>query len=165
MSSFIRPEQKFINLRRNEVGNKIAKPSEKLMQQTMGNLGIYIEENRQLRAGLFLRDVAYRIHASFVMTSKSGSNDNPAKFYEMFCRRLQKGQCFTQPYMGTREFYCSFQEANITTRAIKESKDFGWMLYDIDFSNPKNPAPLFYQAKMENGVINIPDRSSSEVRG
>jgi CRISPR-associated protein Cas5d len=156
---------KFINLRRNEIGNKIAKPSTKIMQQNTGNLGLYIEDNRQLRAGLFLRDVAYRIHASFVMTNKAGANDNLAKFFEMFQRRLQKGQCFTQPYMGTREFSCSFQPADDNKHPITESKDFGWMLYDIDFSDAKQPMPLFYQAKMEHGVINIPTRSSTEVRG
>jgi len=39
------------------------------------------------------------------------------------------------------------------------------MLYDMDFTNPAGIKPLFFRAKMENGVIQIPDRNSDEVRG
>jgi CRISPR-associated protein Cas5d len=38
------------------------------------------------------------------------------------------------------------------------------MLYDLDFSDPSNIKPMFFRAKLEYGVINVPDRDSQEVR-
>ena len=125
---------------------------------------MYIEEDRQQRAGLILRDVAYRLHASFKLTDKAGPDDNRAKFEDMFTRRAAKGQSFHQPYLGCREFPCAFtleDTANDNQSPIPESRDLGWMLYDMDFSrNP--PAPLFFRAEMKNGIIDI---NHAEVRG
>ena len=48
---------------------------------------------------------------------------------------------------------------------INETRDLGYMLYDIDFSeDPNDPTPQFFRAKMQNGVINT-DRKEVEVRG
>lgn len=87
------------NIRRNEVGTK--------MSERSGSL--YIEDNRQQRASMLLKDVAYRIHADFDMTSEAGESDNYVKFAEMFKRRAKKGQYFHQPYLGCREFPCDFR--------------------------------------------------------
>ena len=87
------------NIRRNEVGIK--------MSERSGSL--YIEDNRQQRASILLKDVAYRIHADFDMTSEAGEGDNYVKFAEMFKRRAKKGQYFHQPYLGCREFPCHFR--------------------------------------------------------
>ncbi|RME60969.1 type I-C CRISPR-associated protein Cas5, partial [Candidatus Parcubacteria bacterium] len=48
---------------------------------------------------------------------------------------------------------------------ISETRDLGWMLYDLDFSDPNDPTPLFFRARMENGVVHVPARNSEEVRG
>lgn len=161
---------RWINLRRNEVG-KIASPQ---------SGGIYIEDDRQQRAGLFLRDVAYRIHAGFEMDrdpakhrgqfphlSKFGGEDGntPAKFHEMFLRRAAKGQCINQPYLGCREFACDFRlmdDASTGPASIAESCDLGWMLFDMDFANSADPQPKFFRAEMKAGVI---DLTQAEVRG
>ena len=161
---------RWINLRRNEVG-KIASPQSE---------GIYIEDERQQRAGLFLRDVAYRIHASFTMDrdpaqhrgqfphlSKFGGDDGntPAKFHEMFLRRAAKGQCVNQPYLGCREFACDFrlmEDPTVGPAAIDDSRDLGWMLYDMDFAKLADPQPKFFRAEMKAGVI---DLTQAEVRG
>ena len=161
---------RWINLRRNEVG-KIASPQSE---------GIYIEDERQQRAGLFLRDVAYRIHASFTMDrdpaqhrgqfphlSKFGGDDGntPAKFHEMFLRRAAKGQCVNQPYLGCREFACDFrfvEDPAVGSAAIDDSRDLGWMLYDMDFAKLADPQPKFFRAEMKAGVI---DLTQAEVRG
>ena len=38
------------------------------------------------------------------------------------------------------------------------------MLYDMDFeNNPEHPDAMFYRARMENGVINVPLKDSEEV--
>lgn len=159
---------RWINLRRNEVASIIsAKTAKTAMTAGTGQLGLNIEKDRQQRAGLFLRDVRYRLHAKFLMTDKASSSDSPAKFAEMFKRRAEKGQCFNQPYLGCREFSCDFTlSAADSTQVdtIGETRDLGWMLYDLDYSTPAAPTPLFFRARMESGVVQIPNRDSPEVR-
>lgn len=161
---------RWINLRRNEIASVIPVGKVKsALKKGSGNLGLYIEEDRQQRAGLFLRDVRYRLHASFEMLNHAPDNP-PAKFAEMFKRRARKGQCFNQPYLGTREFACDFklvemEEVAETPVELQGSKELGWMLFDLDFSDATNPAPKFFSAQMKNGVIHVPKRNSAEIRG
>jgi len=128
-------------------------------------------------------DVAYRLHARFSLRddskhvhrypqlrcADSASNDNTyVKFAEMFKRRARKGQCFNQPYLGTREFSADFRLIEATEdlpSAINEDRELGWMLYDMDFSDPENLNPRFFNASMHHGVINVPDWNNEEVRG
>ena len=127
--------------------------------------GLFIEDERQQRAGLFLRDVAYTIHAYFEMTEKAGSEDNLVKFEEMFLRRAEKGQCFHRPYLGCREFAANFAPVNgdlLTPEPI--DRDLGWMLYDMDFRG-KEPMPKFFKAALEKGILKVPPYNSREVRG
>ena len=86
----------------------------------------------------------------------------------MFERRAGKGQCFNQPYLGTRECVASFRlvdvDNDILSAPIAENRDLGLMLYDMDFDrNAEKPQAMFYRAKMENGVIIVPPRESKEV--
>lgn len=159
---------KWMNLRRNEVESIVSvRTAKTAMTSGEGQLGIYVDEQRQQRASLLLKDVRYRIHGEFQMTEKAGPQDSAAKFADMFRRRAQKGQCFNQPYLGCREFSCDFSLADETSEAtpIPDCSDLGFMLYDLDYSDPASPRPLFFRARMENGTINIPDRNSVEVRG
>ena len=160
---------KWTNLRRNEVGSVLSVSKIKAAMKKGGDLSLYVEDERQQRAGLFLRDVAYRIHAHFTLTDRAGKSDNIAKFNDMFSRRAKKGQCVNQPYLGCREFSCSFQLVDLAdkskTEAIDETRDLGWMLFDLDYSNTESPSPLFFKPSMNQGVIEIPDRHSQEVRG
>ena len=160
---------KWTNLRRNEVGSVLSVSKIKAAMKKGGDLSLYVEDERQQRAGLFLRDVAYRIHAHFTLTDRAGKSDNIAKFNDMFSRRAKKGQCVNQPYLGCREFSCSFQLVDLAdtskTEAIDETRDLGWMLFDLDYSNTESPSPLFFNPSMNQGVIEIPDRHSQEVRG
>lgn len=95
-------------------------------------------------------------------------DENPGKYNAMFERRASKGQCFNQPYLGTRECVASFKLVNPETDTldapIADSRDLGIMLYDMDFeSNLKNPPAMFYRAKMEHGVIIVPPVNSEEI--
>ncbi len=155
---------RWINLRRNEVGSVISERNVRTaMKRGRGNLALYMEDHRQQRAGLFLRDVRYRVHAHFELLDKT---ENPAKYSEMFERRARKGQCFNQPYLGCREFSCDFRLADEQTPPpIAESRELGWMLYDLDYRNAASPEPRFFQAQMENGVIDVPAWDNEEVRG
>ena len=161
---------RWMNLRRNEVASVIPTGAVKsAMKQSKGQLGLYIEEERQQRAGLFLRDVKYRLHAEFELLSPDADN-TVIKFAEMFKRRASKGQCFNQPYLGTREFSCDFRlvEQPDTLNLPEElqgKRELGWMLYDMDFADSDNPMPRFFQATLHNGVLNIPAWNSQEIRG
>ena len=76
----------------------------------------------------------------------------------MTLRRLRAGQCYYQPYFGTREFpakFCLWDKGEITS--IPETKDLGYMLYDMDYSDPGNIQPMFFRANMVNGVIDLTD--------
>lgn len=156
------------SVRRNEVGAVVSTRNvTSAMENGSGNLGMYVEEERQQRAGLLLRDVDYVIHGRFSMTEKAGPEDTPVKFSEMFRRRAEKGQCFNQPYLGCREFTAHFAWLGAETeqpRSIKESQDLGYMLYDMNYAGDE-PTALFFRAKLENGRLIVPARDSEEVRG
>ena len=157
---------RWINLRRNEVSAVV---STRNVQQAMtagsGTLGLYIEDERQQRAGYFLRDVAYRIHAE--MSLVPGCNEPLMKYTEMFTRRASKGQCVNQPYLGCREFSADFRLVDAAAPAsampIPETRELGWMLHDLDFTYPSDPQPRFFNAKMVAGVIEVPP--FEEARG
>jgi len=137
------------------------------MEKGSGQLGLYVEEERQQRAGLFLRDVDYVIHGWFSMTEKAGPEDTPVKFAEMFRRRAEKGQCFNQPYLGCREFSAHFAWVGSETeqpQPINESRDLGYMLYDMNYAG-EVPTALFFRAKLDNGHMLVPAFDSEEVRG
>jgi CRISPR-associated protein Cas5d len=170
---------KWISVRRNEVGMVMSDRSD----------GIMIEDNRQQRAGLFLRDVKYRLYAELVFIPKEkrkktyhetpaflisveeksdlGKDENPGKYYGMFERRAHKGQCFNQPYLGCREFSCDFRlvaESENTSDPIKETRELGFMLYDMDYTDENDPQAAFFKARLENGVMAVPEWDSEEVR-
>lgn len=158
---------KWTAIRRNEVG------------AVAGKSPIYIEDRRQQKNSLILKDVRYRIYAKLVFIPvkdrpkeafaihQPNNDENPMKYYQMFERRASQGQCFTQPYLGCREFAANWKYVEDTgnlTKPLAEDRDFGIMLYDMDFeSNPQKPDAMFYRAKMVQGVITVPDRDSKEV--
>ena len=165
---------KWTSVRRNEVGAVASKNP------------IFIEEKRQQKNTLLLEDVRYRIYAKLVFVPQWKRNEsknplidteelellrkdeNPGKYNAMFERRAKKGQCFNQPYLGTREFSASFRlvdpETESLAEPISETRDLGIMLYDMDFETDiKNPSAMFYRARMENGVIIVPPKDSEEV--
>lgn len=153
---------RWTNIRRNEVGAVASKTP------------IFIEDKRQQKNSLLLQDVRYRIYAKLIYRparERSGEvikdGENPMKYYQMFERRARQGQCFTQPYLGCREFATGWELVeNMDNRQmpIAEDRDFGIMLYDMDFDgNPQKPDAMFYRAKMEQGIIVVPDKDSEEV--
>jgi len=160
---------RWISLRRNEVGNKIPVHSVRAaMRHGRGQLGMYIEDERQQRAGRMLRDVCYRLHADLEVLLERDPEGTPAKYHAMFVRRARKGQCFRQPYLGCREFAAHFRlidPATASSQPIPDSADLGWMLYDLDFSELDNLCPRFFHARLEHGVVHVPAWESQEVVG
>ncbi len=160
---------RWINLRRNEVASVVSTRNvETAMKNGTGILGLNIEDDRQQRAGLFLRDVAYRVHADMEFRRESDPSGSAMKYQEMFERRARKGQCVNQPYLGCREFAAWFRlipETTTESAAIDETRDLGFMLHDLDFTKPNDPQPRFFRARIENGAVDVPAWDSEEVRG
>ncbi len=162
---------RWINLRRNEVSAVVSTRNVQIAMATgNGTLGLYVEDERQQRAGYFLRDVAYRIHAELSLVPERAVGESLMKYIEIFTRRASKGQCVNQPYLGCREFAADFRLAGDGVPAampvaapINETRELGWMLHDLDFTNPADPQPRFFNAKMVSGVIEVPP--FEEARG
>lgn len=184
---------KWISIRRNEVGKMATNPTAKQYSgQCDKPIGIFIEDARQQRTGLLLKDVRYRIHGyfDFIPIEKRESkrtvspefwadvqeealgkdriDETEAKYAAMFERRAKKGQCFHRPYLGCREFACNFKLIDPEIEAavpIDKTCDLGFMLYDMDYTQNKDePMPRFFRAIMNQGSINT-NHKQIEVRG
>ena len=146
----------FMNLRRNEVSSKIS--ASNVMQEANGGKQscIVTTQDIQQRAAMMLKDVRYVIEAHFDMTDKANASDNPGKFQDIVKRRLRKGACYAAPYLGTRECTAHFRlwEGG-AIEGIDETRDLGYMLYDMDYSDPEHIQPMFFHAKMEYGCIDL----------
>jgi len=155
------------SVRRNEVGTIMsADLAITAMNRGSGKLGFYVEEHRQQRAGLILRDVAYVIHAQFMLTDQAGPQDSVVKFQEMFLRRAEKGQCFHRPYLGCREFAAHFQPIRLgetLPEPVAETRSLGWMLLDLDYNAP-SITPLFFKAELVQGRLAVPAPDDKGVK-
>ncbi|MEJ7632328.1 MAG: type I-C CRISPR-associated protein Cas5c [Rubrobacteraceae bacterium] len=132
-------------------------------------------KNRAQRHTLCLRDVAYIIRADIEL--KTHANDHPAKYRDQFRRRVKRGQCFTQPYLGTREFSAYFGPTEGDEQPIEQGEEhgLGLMLFDMLFEPRKKGAvsfashgsggreivsadaqPVFFQARLKDGILKVP---------
>ena len=158
----------FENIRRNEVGGKASKAKEH----------IFTSEDRTQRAAMVLKNVKYVVTAHFEPVPEKFNLPNKpdgeagdtladgafnrGKFSEIITRRIKKGQCFHQPYLGTREFPAALRliEDGNFPAAIAEDRNFGIMLYDIDYVKNANGdvtdfIPMYFRAEMKQGVIDL----------
>lgn len=157
---------RFTNIRRNEVKETISSRTVKtVMEKGKGNLYLAVTEHQQ-RAAMILKDVRYVIDAHFEMTKNAAADDNTGKFQEMTRRRIEKGQFYHQPYFGVREFPANFRLCEKRPSIPDEfqgEKDLGWMLLDMDYSNPADIRPMFFRAVMRDGVVEVPAPDGKEV--
>lgn len=154
------------SIRRNEVGSKVPVDSVRtaMRRGRPEDLALYVDDDRQQRASLLLRDVSYRIWARPSLTSRAGPDDSIQKFDAMFRRRASRGQCVNQPYLGCREFACAFELVDEPAApTIGETRDLGVMLYDLDFTDPAHPAPMFFRATLQDGTVHVPAPDSAAV--
>jgi CRISPR-associated protein Cas5d len=173
---------RFTHVRRNEVSCKIPTKGNvaSAMRGELVVLGISVEEFRQQRAAMILRDVRYGIVAHIEIIRPDLGPDgkslaNPeAKHLESFKRRASKGQYFHQPYLGTREFPASFELVDKFPECSNEfrgERDLGIMLRDLEFAPDKegkiiesnegirlSATARFFNAVMRDGVIRIPEK-------
>lgn len=158
----------FDNIRRNEVNSKASKEK----------AHIYTSTDRTQRASMVLKNVRYVVIAHFepvveklnlpnrpddeTSDTLSDGTFNHGKFSSIILRRLRNGQCFHQPYLGTREFPARLHliEDGAFPPAIAEDRNLGIMLYDIDYKMDKNGVvtdfiPTYFRAVMQQGVLNL----------
>ena len=160
---------RFTNIRRNEVKDTIsARKVKTVMEKGQGELYLATPESIQQRAAMVLRDVHCVIDAHFDLTENAAPGDNAGKFQDIIKRRLERGQCYSMPYFGTREFPAHFRrctELPPCPDELKGVRDLGWMLLDMDYTNPQNITPRFFRASLTDGVMVVPPWDSAEVRG
>ena len=158
---------RFTNIRRNEVKDVVSGSSVKsVMKSGKGEIYIATSESIQQRAAMVLKDVRYVIEAHFDMTDNAAASDNPGKFQDIMKRRLERGQFYSMPYMGTREFPAHFKPCGAIPECpdeLKGTRDLGWMLLDMDYTDRRDIQPRFFRATMTDGAIDVPALDSAEV--
>jgi len=142
---------------------------------------IYIQDKRCQRNSIVLRDVEYIIEAAIYMSedniqrvkNRDGKEGRTAcepivKYREMFNRRLKKGQCWHQPYLGTREFSCDFFP--VTFEDEKRAADLnltypiGNLLFDIWYDQNHNATPIYMtDAIVKNSTLVCPDELNEKM--
>lgn len=160
---------RFESIRRNEVGSKIpaGKIASAMRAGSTDGLALHVDEDRQQRAATLLKDVAYVIEARIELTAKGRADpaESVQKHVEMARRRIEKGQYFHHPYLGTREFACDFALVEGEPPAPHESligeRDLGWMALDLDYANGNEAR--FFRARMVDGVIDVPALGDADV--
>ena len=150
---------RFTNIRRNEVSATLSAAKARTVM-TGGEADLYIntQDCIQQRAAMVLQDVHYVIEAHFDLTDGAGPGDNPGKISDIMRRRLEKGQCYHQPYFGTREFPARFRQwagGEPVTAYPDGERELGLMLYDMDYSNHEDIRPQFFRAVLRRGVLDV----------
>jgi len=149
---------RFIAVKRNEVNRKASPPKADVILRGGGHADFFADEDRAQRSTMALANVDYLVEAHFTMTEHAGPEDNLPKFIEMFQRRLSRGQCFQRPYLGCREFVAHLEPADDAPQPIADSRDLGWMLWDIDHDGPDGRVARFFRASLTAGVLTVPER-------
>lgn len=152
---------KFASIKRNEISKKGGRGVEH----------IEIEKNRVQRNSIVLKDVAYIIEACIfvdeerIKQSKDTANPLTVKKYRtMFERRVQKGQCWHQPCLGTREFAADFSVPNEDDTPLEITYPIGSMLYDMYYDKTGKVTPLFfYDVAIVNGVLECPEEKAMRM--
>lgn len=100
----------FTHIRRNEIDCKISTPSiTSAIKAGAGNLGIAVEQHRQQRSAMILKDVRYGIEAHVEIVKPEMKAGKPidapeAKHLRQFKNRAQRGPTFTTPISAVVNF-------------------------------------------------------------
>ncbi len=171
---------KFINIRRNEVKDKVSHTAIKsCMNGKYKDPCIYTSESRSQRAAMVLKDVKYGVSFHFELTGIKNEEETSGenKHYNIIKRRLEKGQFFRSPCLGCSEFPVKkiyivdeFNNKDISPEIISLGDvDLGYMSYKVMFrdkgipinNNWDNPKfsdladTLYYRPHMINGIIDV----------
>jgi CRISPR-associated protein Cas5d len=143
---------------------------------------VWVEDQRQQRFSLILKDVAYLIRADIVLKPHV-ENNAVYKYRDQFRRAVERGQCHHTPYLGTREFAAFFALPDGEEQVQPLDMDLGPMLFDIAFvEDPRRPElqfmkhgpdgarvvcgyaqALFFNARLERGWMKVPPEKYAEL--
>jgi len=154
-------EINFVAFRRNEVNRKASAPNASVVSTGGEYADYFADEDRAQRNTVALCDVDYVVEAHFVLTDRAGPGDNVPKFVDMFRRRLERGQHWHQPYLGCREFAADVLSADGAPPPIQLTRSLGTMLLDVAYG-PTYNRPLFFDAVLEAGVMEVPPLPSEQ---
>ncbi|MEU8252182.1 type I-C CRISPR-associated protein Cas5c [Nonomuraea sp. NPDC048916] len=141
----------WMSIRRNEVSSML---SMSWIRDAMADTSVHFdaEADRDQRNMVCLRDVAYRIHAQVRL--RPHATDPVAKYRDQFRRRVERGACFSQPFLGVREFSASFQRQT-DRMPIESDESVGVMLHSIVYGN-SGETYRWFEADLDNGVMKVP---------
>lgn len=170
----------FINIRRNEVKDKVSYTAVKSqMNGKGGDPCIYTTKGRSQRSAMVLKNVKYGIEFHFELTGLKNEmeDDSENKHYNIIKRRLEKGQCFRTPCLGCSEFPVKKIElvddfdTGLISRSLIEmgDVDLGFMSYRVEFEDQGRPvnndwdnprfsdraSTTYYRPHMINGIIEV----------
>lgn len=150
---------RFTNIRRNEVKSTLLASSVfSAATKHVDPPALYTASDIQQRAALLLQKVHYVIECHFDITDQAAPGDNPGKFQDILRRRLAKGACYHTPYLGCREFPAAFREwEGGTIPTVDLTQELGWMLYNLDYSDPQDIRAQFFRARLVHGVLDCTD--------
>lgn len=158
---YVKKPIKFDSIQRNEISS--TGTASHMLQAINGKRGpLYINTKKDIVQSntVLLVDVEYVIESHFEMTDKAQPGEHPAKYKAIMKRRLKQGACYYMPYFGCREYPANFElcnEDDIQTQYQGIVKELGYMLYDFDYSNPEDIKPMFFQAVLKDGVLDLTD--------
>jgi CRISPR-associated protein Cas5d len=152
------------------------------LSDVQGRNPIRIEDKRQQRFSLVLKDVEYLIRAEIVLRPHV-ENSAIHKYHDQFQRAAGRGQCHHTPYLGTREFAAWFALPDGDEQVHPVDMDLGSMLFDIAFvEDPHRKElqfmkrdgdgstvawgyawPLFFNARLERGRMTVPKDKYAEL--
>ena len=178
----------FVNIRRNEVKDKVLLSAVKSqMNKKGGDPCIYTAESRSQRASMVLKNVKYGIEFHFELTGLRNDQETDAenKHYNIIKRRLEKGQYFRTPCLGCSELPVKRMELveefdeKLISREILDmgDVDLGYMSYKVvfadggrpvngDWENPRfsdRASTAYYRPHMVRGVIDV-QKYREEIR-
>lgn len=170
----------FINIRRNEVKDKVMYSMVKSqMNGKGGDPSIDTTKERSQRAAMILKNVRYGVAFHFELTGikNEAEPDAEKKHYNIIKRRLERGQQFRTPCLGCSEFplrsmklVADFDLHRINSSILAAGDvDLGFMAYRVSFKDGgvpvnndwENPAfsdkavTQYYRPHMIGGVIDV----------
>lgn len=145
----------YVGFLRNEVNNRASERSARAWDKA-GSGEFIASEDRAQRNTLALRNVAYIIRADVQV--KPGVDAHEAKYRDQFRRRVERGQCYAQPYLGCREFTAAFEAPAPEDTPLDVTMGLGRMLLALDYADDRsgNAKPRFFEAELKNGILRIP---------
>lgn len=143
----LKPVREF-TVRRNETSHVVS------LREARQGACVDTVAHRDQRNAVCLRDVAYRIHAHVQLQPHA---DKPVAAYrDQMRRRVDRGQCFQQPYLGAKEFTASFGPVDDTPAQENHTEELGIMIHTVAWD--PDETMKWFTARIDKGVMHVPER-------